>query len=110
MISGPSVFSEFLNRIVQAGVLGFVSEVAFEFPTELRHALVTDSVGSGAGLPGIPLAILFENKKFILLDSNAKKTRFMQQAKIELGLKNVHIVHQRVERRAQRAVDKGNQP
>lgn len=54
-------------------------------------------VGSGAGLPGIPLAILFSDKKFTLLDSNVKKIRFMQQAVIDLGLKNVQTLHQRVE-------------
>ena len=54
-------------------------------------------VGSGAGLPGIPLAIICLDKQFVLLDSNAKKTHFMQQVNIELGLKNIQVVHQRVE-------------
>jgi 16S rRNA (guanine527-N7)-methyltransferase len=55
-------------------------------------------VGSGAGLPGIPLAIVFPEKHMTLLDTNGKKTRFMQQAVIELGLKNVTVVHARVEK------------
>jgi len=54
-------------------------------------------IGSGAGLPGIPLAIMHANKQFTLLDSNVKKTRFMQQAVIELKLNNVQVVHQRIE-------------
>jgi 16S rRNA (guanine527-N7)-methyltransferase len=54
-------------------------------------------VGTGAGLPGIPLAIVSEGQRFVLLDSNAKKTRFVQQAVIELGLKNVDVVTARVE-------------
>lgn len=54
-------------------------------------------VGSGAGLPGIPLAIVQPERHFTLLDTNGKKTRFMQQAVLELGLKNVKVVQTRVE-------------
>jgi len=54
-------------------------------------------VGSGGGLPGIPLAILFPDTQFTLLDTNGKKTRFMQQAAIELGLKNITLVQARIE-------------
>ncbi len=55
-------------------------------------------VGSGAGLPGIPLAVMCPDVAFTLLDSNRKKTRFMTQAVIELGLHNVTVVDQRVEK------------
>lgn len=54
-------------------------------------------VGSGGGLPAIPLAIMQPQRQFTALDTNGKKTRFIQQAVIELGLKNVKIVHARVE-------------
>lgn len=54
-------------------------------------------VGSGAGLPGIVLAIVRPEWQFTLLDSNSKKTGFMQQAIIELGLKNVIVCCSRVE-------------
>lgn len=54
-------------------------------------------VGSGAGLPGIPLAILNPDKQFVLIDSNGKKTRFLFQAKIELGLNNISVENCRVE-------------
>jgi len=54
-------------------------------------------VGSGAGLPGIPLAILNPSRQLVLLDSNGKKVRFMRQAAIELGLTNVEAVHARME-------------
>ncbi len=54
-------------------------------------------IGTGAGLPSIPLAILELNKTFVLLDSNAKKTRFVQQVILELKLSHVSVVHSRVE-------------
>lgn len=54
-------------------------------------------VGTGAGLPGIPLAIAQPACHFTLLDSNVKKTRFVQQAVLELGLPNVEVVHSRIE-------------
>jgi len=54
-------------------------------------------VGAGGGLPGIPLAIVLPHKRFTLLDSNSKKTRFLTQCVLELGLKNVDIVHGRAE-------------
>jgi 16S rRNA (guanine527-N7)-methyltransferase len=54
-------------------------------------------VGTGAGLPGIPLAVMAPEKAFTLLDSNAKKTRFVQQAAIELGLSNVRVEQARIE-------------
>ncbi|MCQ4348892.1 16S rRNA (guanine(527)-N(7))-methyltransferase RsmG [Pseudomonas stutzeri] len=54
-------------------------------------------VGSGGGMPGIPLAILFPERRFATLDSNGKKTRFQTQVKLELGLDNLEVVHSRVE-------------
>lgn len=54
-------------------------------------------VGSGGGLPGIPIAIVKPELAVTLLDSNSKKTRFLQQAKAELALENVTVVHARIE-------------
>jgi len=66
------------------------------------HPAVQDAeniidVGTGPGLPGIVLAIMNPKKRFTLLDSNGKKTRFLFQAKTSLKLDNVTIVNGRVE-------------
>ena len=54
-------------------------------------------VGSGGGLPGIPLAIARPDLAVCMVDTVQKKTTFLQQAVIELGLKNVTVHHARVE-------------
>ena len=54
-------------------------------------------VGTGPGLPGIPLAIMHPEKHFVLLDSLGKRVRFMKQVAFELGLKNIEPVQSRVE-------------
>jgi len=54
-------------------------------------------VGTGPGLPGIPLAICLPGHQFILLDSNGKKTRFVLQATLELGLANIKVENTRIE-------------
>jgi 16S rRNA (guanine527-N7)-methyltransferase len=54
-------------------------------------------VGSGAGLPGIPLAIVRPDWNVILVESNQKKAAFLQQVKIELKLDNIVVTAQRVE-------------
>jgi len=55
-------------------------------------------MGTGPGLPGVPLAIVRPQQAFVLLDSNSKKIRFVRQAMLELTLDNIQPVHARVER------------
>ena len=62
-------------------------------------------VGSGGGMPGIPTAICRPDLQITLLDSNTKKTTFLQQAVIELGLHNVTVASGRVEAMHDKKVD-----
>ncbi|MEO9274667.1 16S rRNA (guanine(527)-N(7))-methyltransferase RsmG [Marinomonas sp. 5E14-1] len=55
-------------------------------------------VGTGPGLPGMVLAICYPDKQFTLLDSNGKKTRFLTQVKMELGINNAIVANERVEK------------
>ncbi len=54
-------------------------------------------VGTGAGLPGVVLAMCLPSTHFVLIDSNSKKTRFINQVVTEIGIKNVLVEHCRVE-------------
>lgn len=79
------------NDMVWGHILDSLSVSAY-----LHGSRILD-VGTGAGLPGIPLALTQPDKQFVLLDSNGKKTRFLTQVVYELGIPNVEIVHARCE-------------
>lgn len=72
-------------------VLPVLAEVETEGPM-----LVMD-IGSGGGLPGLPIAICRSDAKITLLDSTAKKCAFLKHAAAELGLENVTVLHARAE-------------
>ena len=63
----------------------------------LDRGMKAMDVGSGAGLPGIPLAIAMPDTVWVMLDSSAKKTRFIQQAIAHCGIRNAQVVHARVQ-------------
>jgi 16S rRNA (guanine527-N7)-methyltransferase len=63
---------------------------------DLHGSLIAD-VGTGAGFPGLPLAVLNPERRFTLIDSAGKKIRFVSHAAHALGLTNVEGVHARVE-------------
>jgi len=54
-------------------------------------------IGSGAGIPGIPLAILWRNVSFVLCDASRKRVQFVEHVIGDLGLANVRAVHERME-------------
>ena len=62
----------------------------------IKGKIVLD-IGSGAGLPGIPLAVINPDINFLLLDSNNKKIIFLNHVKINLNIKNIDLVHARIE-------------
>jgi len=55
-------------------------------------------LGSGGGLPGIPLAITNPDKEFYLIESNTKKSSFLLHTTSRLGLKNTNVINQRIEK------------
>jgi 16S rRNA (guanine527-N7)-methyltransferase len=61
------------------------------------HGISILDVGTGAGLPGIPLALIDPQRQFTLLDSGGKKVRFVRHAAGELAIANVSVVNERVE-------------
>jgi 16S rRNA (guanine527-N7)-methyltransferase len=64
---------------------------------ELRAAQRVVDVGTGAGFPGVPLAIACPDKDFLLIDSLRKRVGFLEEACAELGLDNVQTLHARAE-------------
>ena len=79
------------NKMMAVHILDSLSIAPF-----IRGKFFLDA-GTGAGLPGIPLAILYPDRHFTLLDSNGKKIRFIFQVKNQLGLKNLTEIQCRLE-------------
>jgi 16S rRNA (guanine527-N7)-methyltransferase len=84
------------ERMVSHHLLDSLAAVPF-FQAGGSDSIRVLDVGSGGGLPGIPLAIARPELQVTLIDSVAKKTAFLLQAKAELGLNNVRVVTGRVE-------------
>lgn len=85
-----------VERMVSHHLLDSLAAVPF-FQDDGSALIRVLDVGSGGGLPGIPLAIARPQLEVTLIDSVAKKTAFLLQAKAELGLANLNVVTGRVE-------------
>ncbi len=85
-----------IRQMVARHLLDSLSVVPYFLTSKHSTDNVID-VGTGGGLPGIPLAIMFPEKKFTLLDSAGKKTRFLFHVKTLLKLENVSVENRRVE-------------
>jgi 16S rRNA (guanine527-N7)-methyltransferase len=85
-----------IRQMVERHLLDSLSVVPSIQAGAFAYGSMVD-VGTGGGLPGIPLAIMFPQTKFTLLDSNGKKTRFLFHVKTLLNLTNVTVENCRVE-------------
>jgi 16S rRNA (guanine527-N7)-methyltransferase len=95
MVKWNAAYNLTAIRDVEQMVIRHVFDSLATLPHITAHHIV--DVGTGAGLPGIPLAIATPEKRYVLLDSNGKKTRFLFHVKTQLALTNVDVVHSRVE-------------
>ncbi|TAK76856.1 MAG: 16S rRNA (guanine(527)-N(7))-methyltransferase RsmG [Gammaproteobacteria bacterium] len=86
-----------LTTITQPREMVYLHLIDSLIITPYLHGQRFLDVGSGAGLPGIPLAIAHPHQQWVLLDKTNKKTRFLTQVIAELGLSNVEAVHCRAE-------------
>ncbi|MDD3200014.1 MAG: 16S rRNA (guanine(527)-N(7))-methyltransferase RsmG [Eubacteriales bacterium] len=80
----------------------FVDSIAICSLPQINKAKKIIDVGTGAGFPGIPLAILYPEKKFLLMDSLNKRLKIIDEISREIGLTNVTFYHARAEALAQK--------
>ena len=108
-LAGDERLMEFLTELMNWNRIYNLTSVRKPAEIVTRHILDSLSIlpyiegrrvldiGTGAGLPGIPLAIACPEREFVLLDSSSKKLRFVQQTLTILKLDNVALEHRRIE-------------
>lgn len=82
------------NEILREHILDSLGCLLFSPLSQARHLA---DVGSGGGLPGIPLKILLPGARVVLIEATGKKAKFLEQVVQELGLNGVEVINARVE-------------
>ncbi len=92
-IGDCSIEELYLRHILDSILPAIAPESEADLPLNQSSGLSVFDLGAGAGLPSLPLAILYPQHEFHLLDSQEKRCRFAASAAEKVGLKNVHVYH-----------------
>ncbi len=111
-------YADLLSRYEKANIIGtrdfegilhrhILDSLSCLLFAPLRVAKRVGDIGSGGGLPGIPLAVVLPDAEVTLFESTGKKATFLRYAKEELGLANVNVMNARVEESGREEVHRG---
>ena len=89
VISRKDIDDLYTNHVLHS--LAIAKVIAFEKGTKILD------IGTGGGFPGIPLAILFPEANFLLVDSIGKKIKVVKEISVAIGLANIRTIHDRAE-------------